>query len=206
MSLTLPFPVCQICAHLWEFTLVFGSWYLSNRCMMWYVHRGTEGGSQELWRGSQVRPECLPCGHARAWQPWVRAYDGWVGRWMYAAPASCNLHTGRSLQTHLARLHALIVACLPVCLLCPGVQMWVWMAPNHLKAIWKVLVAENAIVKRLFNFEIGFTVTSKEKAEESRWAALKKAFTVTWPHLLYYLAFFAGIVYFIVTAALNYYT
>lgn len=127
----------MICAHLWEFTLVFGSWYLSNRCMMWYVHRGTEGGSQELWRGS---------------------------------------------------------------------QMWVWMAPNHLKAIWKVLVAENAIVKRLFNFEIGFTVTSKEKAEESRWAALKKAFTVTWPHLLYYLAFFAGIVYFIVTAALNYYT
>lgn len=97
-------------------------------------------------------------------------------------------------------------ACLPACLLGPGVQMWVWMAPNHLKAIWKVLVAENAIVKRLFNFEIGFTVTSKEKAEESRWAALKKAFTVTWPHLLYYLAFAAGILYFIVTAALNYYT
>ena len=37
-------------------------------------------------------------------------------------------------------------------------QMWVWMAPNHVKAIWKVLVAENPIVKKLFNFEIGFSV------------------------------------------------
>ncbi len=33
-----------------------------------------------------------------------------------------------------------------------------WMAPNHIKAIWKVLVAENPIVKKLFNFEIGFSV------------------------------------------------
>ena len=39
-------------------------------------------------------------------------------------------------------------------------QMWVWMSFNHLKAIWKVLVSENAIVKRLFNFEIGFAVSS----------------------------------------------
>jgi hypothetical protein len=38
-------------------------------------------------------------------------------------------------------------------------QMWVWLAPNHIKAIWKVLVSENSIVKRLFKFEIGFAVS-----------------------------------------------
>jgi hypothetical protein len=49
-----PLGWAQVCAHLWEFAVVFGSWYLSNRVMMLWVHRGTEGGSQELWRGSQV--------------------------------------------------------------------------------------------------------------------------------------------------------
>lgn len=28
--------------------------YLSNRLVMWQVHSGTEGGAQELWRGSQA--------------------------------------------------------------------------------------------------------------------------------------------------------
>lgn len=28
--------------------------YLSNRLVMWHVHSGTEGGAQELWRGSQA--------------------------------------------------------------------------------------------------------------------------------------------------------
>ena len=37
-------------------------------------------------------------------------------------------------------------------------QMWFWGAPNQLRAIWKVLVAENALVKRLFDFEIAFVV------------------------------------------------
>ena len=27
---------------------------MSNRLVMWYVHSGTEGGAQELWRGSQA--------------------------------------------------------------------------------------------------------------------------------------------------------
>ncbi|KAL4421860.1 hypothetical protein ABPG77_001342 [Micractinium sp. CCAP 211/92] len=122
----------MVCAHLWEFALVFGAWYLCNRLMMVHLHRGTEGGMQELWRGS---------------------------------------------------------------------QMWVWMAPNHIKAIWKVLVAENPIVKKLFNFEIGFSVTKKDKEQDSQWASFKKALSVTWPHLLYLIAFISGCIYFIVTAA-----
>lgn len=40
--------------------------------------------------------------------------------------------------------------------------------------------------------QIGFKVTSKEKVEETSWVALKRGLAVTWPHLLYYLAFFVG--------------
>ena len=32
--------------------------------------------------------------------------------------------------------------------------MWIWMSPNHIKAIWKVLVAESWIFKKLFSFEV----------------------------------------------------
>jgi hypothetical protein len=56
-----------------------------NRIMLWWVHRHVEGGSLEMWRGS---------------------------------------------------------------------QMWVWISPNHIKAIWKVLVAENWLFKKLFAFEV----------------------------------------------------
>jgi hypothetical protein len=63
----------------------FGCFYLMNRLMLWWVHRHVEGGSQEMWRGS---------------------------------------------------------------------QMWVWISPNHIKAIWKVLVAENWLFKKLFAFEV----------------------------------------------------
>jgi hypothetical protein len=48
---------------------------------------------------------------------------------------------------------------LPAYTIASLLQMWVWMSFNHLKAIWKVLVSENAIFKRLFNFEIGFAVS-----------------------------------------------
>jgi hypothetical protein len=125
-----------------------------------------------------------------------------------------------------------------------------------------VLVAENPIVKKLFNFEIGFTVrggrlrgvpavlmqhkvavsmqrmltvffsrarlslanpartthdrcaalpappaqvTKKDKEAETQWVLFKKALTVTWPHLTYYAAFTAGVIYFIVTAAMGWY-
>jgi hypothetical protein len=67
------------------FLQAFGCFYLMNRIMLWWVHRHVEGGSQEMWRGS---------------------------------------------------------------------QMWVWISPNHIKAIWKVLVAENWLFKKLFAFEV----------------------------------------------------
>lgn len=54
----------MVTAHLWEFVLVFGAWYLCNRCMMIVLHSGTEGGSQELWRGAQ------------AWV-WMSVVSGW---------------------------------------------------------------------------------------------------------------------------------
>src|SRR5690349_20499466 len=74
----------MVVAQLWEFCAVFGTFYLSNRVAMRYVHRGCEGGDQELWRGS---------------------------------------------------------------------QMWVWMAPYHLKAILKVLMSEVPLL-RLLKFEV----------------------------------------------------
>lgn len=72
-------PVCQL------YLQAFGTFYLLNRIMLWWVHRHVEGGSQEMWRGS---------------------------------------------------------------------QMWVWISPNHIKAIRKVLVAENWLLKRIFGFEV----------------------------------------------------
>lgn len=48
-----PRPALQA-AHLWEFALVFGVWYIANRLTMILLHVRTEGGWQELWRGSQV--------------------------------------------------------------------------------------------------------------------------------------------------------
>lgn len=73
------------CPHLWEFTVVFGSFYVLNRVMLWWAHCSTEGGAREMWSGS---------------------------------------------------------------------QMWVWMAPNHVKAIWKVLIGETRLFKWLCNFEV----------------------------------------------------
>ena len=145
----MPTPYAQVCDQVWEFAAAFAPWYLSNRIMMWHVHSGTEGGSQELWRGSQVTPcSCCCCRRRRcccdsACEPCRCKQAGRQASAFYAA------HSSRLL------LAPIFLPPLPLWLL----QMWVWMAPNNLKAIWKVLVSENAIVKRLFNFEIGFTVS-----------------------------------------------
>jgi hypothetical protein len=48
-------------------------------------------------------------------------------------------------------------------------------------------------------------VTKKDKEAETQWMLFRKALTVTWPHLTYYVAFAAGVIYFIVTAALGEY-
>ncbi|WIA35048.1 hypothetical protein OEZ86_003538 [Tetradesmus obliquus] len=121
---------------MWEFTLAFGCFYLMNRIMLWWVHRHVEGGSQEMWRGS---------------------------------------------------------------------QMWVWISPNHIKAIWKVLVAENWLFKKLFAFEITFAVTSKDKKEPSRADALRSVLGVVWPYLLWIAGFAAGVGYFVVKACMGSY-
>ena len=39
--------------------------------------------------------------------------------------------------------------------------MWIWGAPNQLRAIWKVLVGESALVKRVFKREIKFVVSTR---------------------------------------------
>ena len=48
-------------------------------------------------------------------------------------------------------------------------------------------------------------VTKKDKEQDTQWASFKKALSVTWPHLLYLVAFISGIIYFIVTAAKGWY-
>ena len=41
--------------NLWEFCIVFGVFFVSNRLMVWWAHRSLEVGSGlELWRGGQV--------------------------------------------------------------------------------------------------------------------------------------------------------
>lgn len=61
---------------------------------------------------------------------------------------------GHVAQRHLARCRApsplVRLRVLPA-LFAPA-------APNHLKAIWKVFVAENPLFKNLFKLEIGFAV------------------------------------------------
>ncbi len=42
------------CPHLWEFAALFCSYYGVNRVMLWWAHRGCEGGDQEMWRGTQM--------------------------------------------------------------------------------------------------------------------------------------------------------
>ncbi|KAK9789026.1 hypothetical protein WJX73_003117 [Symbiochloris irregularis] len=126
-----------VAPRMYEFCATFCSFYLLNRIMMWWVHRGTEGADGELWRGS---------------------------------------------------------------------QMWVWMAPNNLLAIWRVLKSEVSLFKWLSGAQLGFVVTSKEKAETTRWTELKKGLVWTWPFLLYYLASLAALLYFIVRVSLGHYT
>lgn len=78
-----------------------------------------------------------------------------------------------------------------------GAQSWVWLAPNHLRAIWRVHVAEMRITKWICSFEIGFAVTSKDLSATH--SALRDALAVTWPHLLYYALFAATLAYAVVT-------
>ena len=54
---------------------------------------------------------------------------------------------------------------------------------------------------------LSLQVTQKKLAgaeqQESHWDEFKRALWVTWPHLLFYAAFVAGTVYFVVRAAMG---
>lgn len=57
---------------------------------------------------------------------------------------------------------------------------------------------------RVSGLQITFAVTSKDKKEGSqKWAAFKSALEVTWPYLVWLAGFVAGIIYFVVNAALG---
>jgi cellulose synthase/poly-beta-1,6-N-acetylglucosamine synthase-like glycosyltransferase len=127
----------MVVAHLWEFCVVFGVFYLCNRVTMWWYHHSLalKGSSLEIWRGSQC---------------------------------------------------------------------FVWIAPNHIKAILKVVIAKTPILRQL-QFEIGFAVTKKDK-ETSEGLTVLEIVSVTWPYFLYYIAYIAGVIYFIVTASLGWWS
>lgn len=82
-----------------------------------------------------------------------------------------------------------------------GGQMWVWMCPNHIKAIVKTFFGESSL-HRLFNFEITFHVTEKRQISTNVWCSLLS----TWPLLLYFFASMAALIFFIVMTALQNYS
>jgi cellulose synthase (UDP-forming) len=100
-----------------------------------------------------------------------------------------------------------------------GWQMWIWLAPNHVKSIWKVIKSETWVRKLTGSKEIAFKVTSKdatatstttgtnEEGEEATplplppkrsLSALRKTLGVTWYFLLYYITFATAIFFTII--------
>ena len=119
--------------YLWEFCIVFAVFFISNRLMIWWAHRGcSSGGELELWRGG---------------------------------------------------------------------QMWIWMSPNHIKAILKTFVGEVKLF-RFLKFEIAFQVTDKDKTTHN----VLESLGYTWPFLIYIFSVIFSLAYFIVTAALGRYS
>lgn len=74
-----------------------------------------------------------------------------------------------------------------------GSQLWVWMAPNHLKAIFKATVAY------VTGSPVKFSVTKKDNKTSSTWANI---LTVT-PYIVYYVAYLAAWIYFISNVSIN---
>ena len=78
-------------------------------------------------------------------------------------------------------------------------QMAFWLAPNHIKAMCKVLVSEVGWLKRLCGLELGFNVTAKNaKEEDAYWVALRATLRAVWPHLTYYFIVFVATIMYIV--------
>lgn len=79
--------------------------------------------------------------------------------------------------------------------------MWVWMCPNHIKAVLKTFFAE-APLFRSISFEITFSVTDKDKVKSN----ILESLSCTWALVLYLFACVGSLLYFIVRAALLQYT
>ncbi len=86
-----------------------------------------------------------------------------------------------------------------------GWQMWIWMAPNHIRSIWKVIRSETFLRKLTRGKAIAFKVTKKEGSSKAgdRPAppptkdihALWDTFCVTWYFVLYDLALIGAIIF-----------
>jgi hypothetical protein len=75
--------------------------------------------------------------------------------------------------------------------------MWIWMCPNHIKAIWKTFVAETSLFHWLGSCEITFQVTSKEVKDNGD---IVEALWYSSPFLLYLFALLGSCIYFIIEA------
>lgn len=86
-----------------------------------------------------------------------------------------------------------------------GWQMWIWMAPNHIISIWKVIKSEIPLFRMIFRSKaIAFKVTKKEGSTKAGQPAppppkdihrLYETFCVTWYFVVYDLLFVGAIIY-----------
>lgn len=84
-----------------------------------------------------------------------------------------------------------------------GGQMWVWMAPNHIKSIIKTFIGEVNLF-RFLKFEISFVVTKKDS--DSTKSSLSETLACTWPFIAYYAATLGSTVFVIVRSATGLYS
>jgi hypothetical protein len=72
-------------------------------------------------------------------------------------------------------------------------------SPLQVKSLLTVIKSESNFLSWLFRARsLGFVVTQKGAKQDTRWTAVQKALPYVWPHLLYILAYLAGIILFIV--------
>ncbi|KAL4522921.1 hypothetical protein Ndes2526B_g07741 [Nannochloris sp. 'desiccata'] len=103
-----------------------------------------------------------------------------------------------------------------------GWQMWIWMAPNHVISIWKVIKSETWLRMITGSKEIAFTVTSKDATSATTTnnsgeeegddavpppkrdlSALRKTLGVTWYFLIYYIVFVTAVLFTIIYDAIS---
>lgn len=83
-----------------------------------------------------------------------------------------------------------------------GGQMWIWMCPSHVKAIFKTFISETKVFRCFGSFQLTFNVTSKGDEQSSFWESLGFAS----PFVLYLMAVLGSTIYFIIVAILRNYS